>query len=83
MTTDELIRALRDVRATAYEEALCNEAADRLEELDERVAIMSEECGGCVHWDGDMCRNARSSQYMRDVDDGCNHKEILEEMRLR
>ena len=49
MTTDELIRALR-AWAAAYREkgghdALVfdlNEAADRLEELAERVAIMSE-----------------------------------------
>ena len=45
MTTTELITALRDL---AYEcedpprTRLINEAADRLEELDERVAIMME-----------------------------------------
>lgn len=45
MTTDELILALRDVAAECEDMArikLCNEAADRLEELDERVAIMQE-----------------------------------------
>lgn len=48
MTTDELIRALRD-RANEFEimrnpelYILMNETADRLEELDERVAIMAE-----------------------------------------
>ena len=46
MTTDEIIRKLR-YRAegeTSTEETkqLLNEAADRLEELDERVAIMEE-----------------------------------------
>lgn len=45
MTTDELIKALRDVAAECEDMErirLCREAADRLEELDERVAIMSE-----------------------------------------
>ena len=45
MTTDELITALRDVAAECEDIErirLCREAADRLEELDERVAIMSE-----------------------------------------
>lgn len=47
MMTDELIQALREC-ADAYElplvrvRELLKEAADRLEELDERVAIMSE-----------------------------------------
>ena len=46
MTTDKLITALRDL---AYEcedpprTKLIKEAADRLEELDERVAIMAAE----------------------------------------
>lgn len=46
MTTDELITALRDL---AYEcedpprTKLINAAADRLEELDERVALMAAE----------------------------------------
>lgn len=39
MTTDELIRALRE-NADRWE--LLAEAADRLEELDERIAIMEE-----------------------------------------
>jgi len=51
MTTDELIRALREMHARFQEnqgvdsdklEAVMEEAADRLEELDERVAIMME-----------------------------------------
>lgn len=53
MTTDELIRALRETDLSEccpcwYEEACKNadcyiiQAADRLEELDERVSIMSE-----------------------------------------
>lgn len=44
MKTDELIRGLR-VLAGVYgvaEKKLLKEAADRLEELDERVAIMTE-----------------------------------------
>ena len=43
MTTDELIRALRDVAGECEDRdriRLCNEAADRLEELDERNAIL-------------------------------------------
>lgn len=39
MTTDELIKALRE---NAGRWKLLDEAADRLEELDERVAIMEE-----------------------------------------
>lgn len=46
MTTDEIIRKLRfraDGETSAEEtKQLLNEAADRLEELDERVAIMME-----------------------------------------
>ena len=45
MTTDELITALRDVAAECEDMKrirLCREAADRLEELEERVAIMRE-----------------------------------------
>lgn len=41
MTTDELIRALREL-ALNVNKPLLTEAADRLEELDERVAIMEE-----------------------------------------
>lgn len=46
MTTDELITALRDVAAECEDMKrirLCREAADRLEELDERVSIMAAE----------------------------------------
>ena len=42
MTTDELITALRDVAAECEDMErirLCREAADRLEDLDERVSI--------------------------------------------
>ncbi len=42
MTTDELIRALRENPAWGEQGDLMLEAADRLEELDERVAIMME-----------------------------------------
>lgn len=45
MTTNELINALRDWAAQMAlpgRRRLVNEAADRLEELDERVAIMEE-----------------------------------------
>lgn len=45
MTTDELIRALRNWAAQMAlpgRRGLVNEAADRLEELDERIAIMEE-----------------------------------------
>ena len=45
MTTDELIRALRDwadQMTMPGRKRLVNEAADRLEELDERVAIMGD-----------------------------------------
>lgn len=41
MTTDELIRALRELSLNVNK-ALLAEAADRLEELEERVAIMEE-----------------------------------------
>lgn len=41
MDTDELIRALRELSLNVNK-ALLTEAADRLEELDERVAIMEE-----------------------------------------
>lgn len=43
MTTDELIRALRELSLNVNK-ALLTETADRLEELDERVAIMEEGC---------------------------------------
>lgn len=46
MATDELIRALRIWASLSQNSDYCikllNEAADRLEELDERVAIMEE-----------------------------------------
>ena len=41
MKTDEIIRGLRDLAKSVNKELL-TEAADRLEELDERVAIMEE-----------------------------------------
>ena len=40
MTTDELIKALRELALNVNTELL-NAAADRLEELEERVAIMA------------------------------------------
>lgn len=43
MTTDELIRRLRDmakVEPPMFDELVLREAADRLEELDERNAIL-------------------------------------------
>ena len=40
MTTDELIRALWELALNVNTELL-NAAADRLEELDERIAIMA------------------------------------------
>ena len=43
MTTDELIKALRELTFNVNK-SLLNEAADRLEELDERIAIMEEGC---------------------------------------
>jgi len=42
MTTQELINELRD-RANRELDTVLSEAADRLEELDERVDIVSEE----------------------------------------
>lgn len=45
MTTDELIRELRNLAETsrfAHDERILMMAADRLEELDKRVAIMAE-----------------------------------------
>lgn len=45
MTTNELIKALRDWAdgmAMPGRRQLVNEAADRLEELDERIAIMED-----------------------------------------
>jgi len=47
MTTDELIRALLDVAGECEDMErirLCREAADRLEDLDERKSIMEEGC---------------------------------------
>ena len=40
MTTDELIKALRELSLNVNK-ALLTEAADRLEELEERIAIMA------------------------------------------
>lgn len=45
MTTDQIIRQLRDkagVEGTSALAVLLSQAADRLEELDERLAIMLE-----------------------------------------
>ena len=45
MTTDQIIRQLRDkagVEGTSALAVLLSQAADRLEELDERVAIILE-----------------------------------------
>ena len=47
MPTNELITELRDwatVEGAGTLSAILNEAADRIEALDERVSIMSEEC---------------------------------------
>ena len=49
MTTNELIRALRELPSRSIcipndAETIMTEAADRLEELDERIAIMEEGC---------------------------------------
>ena len=41
VTTDEIIRGLREMAKSVNKELL-TEATDRLEELDERVAIMEE-----------------------------------------
>ena len=54
MTTDELIKALRElsdvfgIMRNSKIRHLLKAAANRLEELDERVAIMEEGCKGCV-----------------------------------
>ena len=42
MTTDEIIRQLRNSLRVGITSDLIEQAADRLEELDERVAIMEE-----------------------------------------
>ena len=42
MTTDEIVRQLRNSLRVGITSDLIEQAADRLEELDERVAIMSE-----------------------------------------
>ena len=45
MSTDELIKALRDLADECEDRKLIvlfDESADRLEELDERMSIMSE-----------------------------------------
>lgn len=52
MTTTELIRALRELPSRSVcipsdAETILNEAADQLEVLDERVAIMEEGNGTC------------------------------------
>ena len=47
MTTNDLINELRDcaaVEGPGTLNAILNEAADRIEELDERVSIMNEGC---------------------------------------
>ena len=43
MTTDELIRHLRAMAGNkfAFEKRILTEAADRLEEMEERIAIMA------------------------------------------
>ena len=49
MTTNDLISELRDwagVQGVGSLAEILDEAADRLEELDERVAIMEEGCAG-------------------------------------
>lgn len=43
MTTDEIVRQLRNSLRVGITSDLIEQAADRLEELDERVAIMSAE----------------------------------------
>lgn len=68
MTTDEIIRRLRfraDGEMSAAETAeLLNEAADRLEELDERVAIMSEGKTGKWLDDGIIyCRGEKTNRW--------------------
>ena len=45
MTTVELIRFLRNPIYDESTQEVLSEAADRLEELDERIAIMEEGCG--------------------------------------
>ena len=42
MTTDEIVRQLRNGLRVGITSDLIEQAADRLEELDERVAIMEE-----------------------------------------
>ena len=57
MTTDELIRHLRAMAGSkfAFEKRVLLEAADRLEEMDERIALMGEppalRCKECKWYD--------------------------------
>jgi hypothetical protein len=52
MTTNEIVRQLRNGLRVGITSDLIEQAADRLEELDERVAIMSE--GKTGHWEKDF-----------------------------
>ena len=71
MKTDELIRALRDWAGQMTmpgRRSLVNAAADRLEELDERVAIMSD--GNQITMD-EMLNNPPLPGNRSSTRDGC------------
>lgn len=65
MTTNELIRTLRlwaDKMTKSGKRTLVYQAADRLEELDERVAILqvdTDPCRNCQEFVCDNCQYAK------------------------
>lgn len=78
MTTDAIIQNLRTMAATKYalEKRVLTEAADRLEEMDERIALMGEppavRCRECKWYDkgsNEVDSWARCSRMRVDVYD--------------
>lgn len=69
MTTTEIIRQLRASIKTGIPIGLLRQAADRLEELDERVAIM-EEGMTSEEKDADIMRRCREGEVKKYVGHG-------------
>lgn len=80
MTTDAIIQNLRTMAATKYalEKRVLTEAADRLEEMDERIALMGEppavRCRGCKWYDHGKCGKLGVEVY---DDFYCEHGEKI------
>lgn len=82
MTTDELIRALREYAEFHHEGDVwwrtLTEAADRLRELDERIALMGEppavRCRECKWYDHGQCGKLGVEVY---DDFYCEHGEKI------